>query len=81
MPLADNHEALNMSGKIIALSVNQRRAPPVDGKTFKVIYTVTVGLDTEDAAAVNHLLLVRGRSTLVHLNETISADLIVWPKA
>ena len=81
MPLVDNHEALNMSGKVIALSVNQRKAPSVDGKTFKIIYTVTLGLDTEDAAAVNHLLLVRGRSTLAHPPGLISADLIVWPKA
>jgi hypothetical protein len=78
MPLRDNYQSLNMSGKVTALSVNKNPGAMVQGQPTKDSYTVTIALSTEDADAVKHLMLIRSRAPIRGL-AAITADLIVWP--
>jgi hypothetical protein len=75
MPLVDNHQSLNMSGKIISCSVNLVHDVHVAGKArSKKRYVLTIALETDDEAVVTQLTMIRMRQ---HGPKT--ADLIVWP--
>lgn len=82
MPLVDNGEALNISGAISAISVNnfQRHDPlPPDANGNPIVkvtmgYQLTLTIDTFDVETVKKLMLIRTRQ-----RKQITADLIVWP--
>jgi len=84
MPLADNREAINVSGIITALSVNMNTrvaASFTDKNSNKInqvekVYKIVVELETTDEKAIQHLTMIRMRQ-----NGTKTADLIIWPLA
>ena len=84
MPLADNYEAINVSGIITALSVNMNTriaASFTDKNSNKInqvekVYKIVVELETTDEKAIQHLTMIRMRQ-----NGTKTADLIIWPLA
>jgi hypothetical protein len=80
MTLVDNGQALNLSGKITALSVNKCAVSINDPKSKTPTYAVTLTLETDDKSAVEQLILVRSRKPLRSMSQAkLTADLIVWP--
>lgn len=83
VPQVDNGEALNISGAISAISVNnfQRNnllPPDVNGNPIVRVtqgYRLTVTIDTFDVETVKKLIMIRTKQN----HGKVTADLIVWP--